>query len=127
MYITVQGAGRPAVLIHGLGASSFSWREFAPALATRYKTYLIDLLGFGQSPAPPVFPYQRVDEPQLQPCGSGLKLTASSAASLSVAVMRITKTAPLAVVRASRYADAPARSSLGVPAPSNRRMIRPRL
>src|SRR5689334_12995028 len=71
--------------------------------------------------------YQRVEESRLQPGGSGWKLTTSSATSVPVATRRTTSTAPSAVASTSRCAAAPATNSRGVPAPTRRRMIRPRL
>lgn len=56
MYFEKQGSGPPVVLIHGLGAYSFSWRDTVAALKDNHTTYAVDLLGFGQSPAPPEFP-----------------------------------------------------------------------
>lgn len=45
--------GRPVLLIHGLGTSSFLWREVAPALAVANHTALaIDLFGHGESDRP---------------------------------------------------------------------------
>ena len=43
----VIGEGEPVVLIHGLGGSSRCWAWSAPALASRYRVYLLDLPGFG--------------------------------------------------------------------------------
>ena len=70
---------------------------------------------------------QRVDETRLQPDGSGSQVTTSIAVSVPEAMMRTTSAALLAVARASRCAEARARNSRGVPAPTSRRMIRPRL
>ena len=56
MYFEKQGAGLPVVLVHGLGAYSFSWRDMVAALKESHTTYAVDLLGFGQSPAPQGFP-----------------------------------------------------------------------
>lgn len=47
-YIDV-GRGRPFVLIHGLGASSFCYRFLIPLLKSRGRVIAIDLPGFGQS------------------------------------------------------------------------------
>ena len=41
------GSGPPAVLIHGYGASTFSFRETIPALSPRYTVAALDLPGFG--------------------------------------------------------------------------------
>src|ERR687898_475908 len=43
------GEGEPVVLLHGTPFSSFIWRDIAPALASRRKVYVWDMLGFGQS------------------------------------------------------------------------------
>ncbi|MGB9368123.1 MAG: alpha/beta hydrolase [Xanthobacteraceae bacterium] len=57
MHFEKAGFGDPVVLIHGLGASSFSWRDTAAALSKKYTTYNVDLLGFGKSAAPAGFAY----------------------------------------------------------------------
>ena len=50
---TVQGKGRPLVLIHGFGASIGHWRKNIPGLAQAgYRVYALDLLGFGDSDKP---------------------------------------------------------------------------
>lgn len=46
------GAGQPIVFIHGLGASSASWRQVAQELATSYRTICLNLMGFGRSEKP---------------------------------------------------------------------------
>ncbi len=43
------GTGPPALLIHGFGASTFSFRETIPALSPRYAVAALDLPGFGYS------------------------------------------------------------------------------
>ncbi|MGE0542451.1 MAG: alpha/beta fold hydrolase [Dehalococcoidia bacterium] len=43
----VAGAGDPVILVHGLAGSSRWWRRNVPALAARYRTYLVDLPRFG--------------------------------------------------------------------------------
>jgi pimeloyl-ACP methyl ester carboxylesterase len=46
--------GIPVLLIHGFGASVGHWRNNIPAYAAAgYRTYAIDLLGFGGSDKPP--------------------------------------------------------------------------
>ena len=45
----VFGEGPPVVLVHGTPASSYLWREVAPALARRHTVHVWDLLGFGDS------------------------------------------------------------------------------
>ncbi|MGC8711528.1 MAG: alpha/beta fold hydrolase [Leptodesmis sp.] len=50
---TVQGAGRPLLLVHGFGAAIGHWRKNIPVLAAAgYQVYAIDLLGFGGSDKP---------------------------------------------------------------------------
>lgn len=46
------GSGEPVVLLHGLGASSYSWRFAFPALADRFDVIAPDLPGFGRSGKP---------------------------------------------------------------------------
>ena len=55
----VETAGMPAgpdvdtfVLLHGYGASSFTWRYLAPELAKRGHVLLVDMKGFGEAPKP---------------------------------------------------------------------------
>lgn len=45
------------VLVHGFGASSFTWRQWVPELERRGHVVQVDLLGCGGSPAPPTGPY----------------------------------------------------------------------
>jgi pimeloyl-ACP methyl ester carboxylesterase len=47
-----QGSGPPLLLLHGLGESTFTWRDVRPALATRYRVIALDLKGFGKSDKP---------------------------------------------------------------------------
>jgi pimeloyl-ACP methyl ester carboxylesterase len=50
---TVQGEGKPLLLIHGFGATHAHWRNNIPVLAAQgYRVYAIDLLGFGASEKP---------------------------------------------------------------------------
>lgn len=46
------GQGAPVVLIHGLGASTYSFRYTIPELAQRYRVVAFDLKGFGYSARP---------------------------------------------------------------------------
>ncbi|MEX2473355.1 MAG: alpha/beta fold hydrolase [Gemmatimonadota bacterium] len=50
------------LLIHGYGASTFSWRSWAPVLERRGHVIAIDLLGCGQSAMPPDGPYGPVGQ-----------------------------------------------------------------
>jgi pimeloyl-ACP methyl ester carboxylesterase len=50
------------VLLHGFGASSFTWRHWRGALEQRGHVVMIDLLGFGASPKPSNGPYDPVGQ-----------------------------------------------------------------
>ena len=53
----VLGEGPPVVLVHGTPASSFLWREVAPALARTHRVHVWDMLGYGGSrPDPGIAP-----------------------------------------------------------------------
>lgn len=51
------GKGAPVVLLHGLGASSYSWRFAVPELARKYEVFAPDLPGFGRTDKPTDFDY----------------------------------------------------------------------
>lgn len=53
------------VLLHGFGASSFSWRFWMPALERRGRVLRVDLLGFGSSPKPAEGPYAPHEQARL--------------------------------------------------------------
>ncbi|MFN0088621.1 MAG: alpha/beta fold hydrolase [Blastocatellia bacterium] len=42
-----RGSGTPLVLIHGYGASSFTWKDAFAVLSNRYRVIAVDLKGFG--------------------------------------------------------------------------------
>jgi pimeloyl-ACP methyl ester carboxylesterase len=46
------GKGEPVLLIHGFGASSYSWRHIIEPLSQKYRVIAVDLKGFGDSPKP---------------------------------------------------------------------------
>jgi pimeloyl-ACP methyl ester carboxylesterase len=48
-----RGEGPVVILIHGINSSSKSWSHLVPLLEPLYRVIAIDLLGFGDSPAPP--------------------------------------------------------------------------
>src|SRR6059058_400693 len=58
MFYEVIGArdAKPLLLIHGFGpgASSYEWRKNSDVLATQFRVYAIDLLGFGLSDRPSI-------------------------------------------------------------------------
>jgi pimeloyl-ACP methyl ester carboxylesterase len=45
----VNGSGPPLILLHGLSGSGRWWSRNVPAFATHFRTYAIDLPGFGAS------------------------------------------------------------------------------
>lgn len=51
------GAGEPLILLHGLGASSYSWRAVLPDLARDFSVWAPDLPGFGRTEKPDWFDY----------------------------------------------------------------------
>ncbi len=46
-----QGAGPPLLLLHGLGASSFSWRHNLTPLSQHFRVLTLDLPAHGRTPA----------------------------------------------------------------------------
>ncbi|WP_166867960.1 alpha/beta fold hydrolase [Salinibacterium sp. ZJ70] len=46
------GSGPVVIMIHGIASSSVTFHNVVPLLETRYRCITIDLLGFGESPAP---------------------------------------------------------------------------
>lgn len=46
------GVGPVIVLVHGIASSSVTFRSLVPLLSDRYRCISIDILGFGESPAP---------------------------------------------------------------------------
>ncbi len=60
-----QGRGKPVILLHGFGASAYSWRFLAPALAQDHRVFTIDLKGFGLSDKPPDDRYAIDDQAEI--------------------------------------------------------------
>ncbi len=52
-----EGQGPPVILVHGTPTWSFDFRHVVQALAPQHRCIAPDLLGFGLSARPPVFPY----------------------------------------------------------------------
>jgi len=52
VYVEDRGAGPPVLLVHGFGASSYSWREVIRELEDDFRIVAVDLAGFGLSERP---------------------------------------------------------------------------
>jgi pimeloyl-ACP methyl ester carboxylesterase len=52
LFYREEGKGPPILLIHGFGASTYTWRHVAPELAKTHRVIAVDLKGFGQSDKP---------------------------------------------------------------------------
>ncbi len=65
LYAEEHGQGRPLLLLHGLGASTFTWRNLIPALARRYRVIALDMKGFGRSDKPFTQAYTPYDHANL--------------------------------------------------------------
>jgi pimeloyl-ACP methyl ester carboxylesterase len=59
------GKGKPILMIHGLGASSYTWHAIAPKLAKTHRVIALDLKGFGQSDKPLDDAYSISDQARL--------------------------------------------------------------
>lgn len=55
VHIEQAGSGEPVILLHGFGASTYSWRKVMPALAGAFRVVAIDLNGFGYTQRPRAF------------------------------------------------------------------------
>lgn len=51
-HLTRGAQGRPIVLIHGFGSSTYTWRRNIDDLARRYRVHALDLKGFGLTAKP---------------------------------------------------------------------------
>ena len=65
LYHEDAGSGPPLLLIHGFGASTYTWRHVAPALAETHRVIAVDLKGFGQSDKPFDDRYSVFDQAEL--------------------------------------------------------------
>lgn len=65
LYAEEHGHGRPLLLLHGLGASTFTWRNLIPDLARSHRVIAIDLKGFGKSEKPFTNAYTPYDHANL--------------------------------------------------------------
>lgn len=65
LYTEEFGQGRPILLLHGLGASMFTWRNLIPALSRHNRVIAIDMKGFGKSEKPFTQAYTPYDHTNL--------------------------------------------------------------
>jgi pimeloyl-ACP methyl ester carboxylesterase len=59
------GKGDPIVLLHGFGASSYTWRHVREGLARTNRVIAVDLKGFGRSDKPLDEAYSALDQAEL--------------------------------------------------------------
>ena len=52
VYARSTGRGETVLLVHGFGASSYTWRHLVPELARAYRVVTLDLHGFGYTERP---------------------------------------------------------------------------
>ncbi len=62
---TVQGSGKPILLLHGFGANRANWRFIAPSLARSHQVWMLDLKGHGDSAKPDDKAYSLHDQARL--------------------------------------------------------------
>jgi pimeloyl-ACP methyl ester carboxylesterase len=60
-----KGKGKPVILLHGLGTSSYTWRHVQDGLSQTHHVIAIDLKGFGQSDKPLDGRYSIADQARL--------------------------------------------------------------
>ncbi|UJJ30610.1 alpha/beta fold hydrolase [Halopseudomonas maritima] len=60
------GAGEPLLLIHGFPSGSWDWHYLWEALAGRYRVIALDMIGFAFSDKPRQYPYDLLDQADLQ-------------------------------------------------------------
>lgn len=65
LFYEEKGQGSPVLLVHGFGASTYTWRNIAPALAQDHRVIAVDLKGFGQSDKPFDERYSVFDQAEL--------------------------------------------------------------
>ncbi len=51
-FVQKGNVGRPVVLVHGFGSSTYTWRAAVDALAARHRVFALDLKGFGLTEKP---------------------------------------------------------------------------
>lgn len=59
------GTGKPVILLHGFGATNYSWRHLVSQMPSGYQALSFDLKGFGDSPKPDDKQYSLYDQADL--------------------------------------------------------------
>ena len=52
LWVEERGRGEPILMLHGFGATMYTWRYVAPALAHMHRVVTVDLKGSGRSDKP---------------------------------------------------------------------------
>lgn len=65
LWVEEDGQGDPILLIHGVGGSTYSWRNIVRALARTHRVISVDLKGFGRSDKPLDRAYGLLDQVRL--------------------------------------------------------------
>lgn len=65
LYYEEHGKGPPVLLLHGFGASTYTWRHIVPELAQTHRVIAVDFKGFGQSDKPFDERYSVLDQAEL--------------------------------------------------------------
>ena len=65
LFYEEKGKGPTVLLIHGFGASTYTWRHIAPDLARDHRVIAVDMKGFGQSDKPFDESYSVFDQAEL--------------------------------------------------------------
>jgi len=62
LYADIKGEGKPLILLHGFGSSSYSFHYIIEPLSKKFRVYNLDLKGFGNSPKPKDHRYSAYDQ-----------------------------------------------------------------
>ncbi len=62
LHSEIKGKGRPLLLLHGFGSSSYSFHHLIEPLSKKFQVFNLDLKGFGNSPKPKDYRYSVYDQ-----------------------------------------------------------------
>ncbi|MCH9812746.1 MAG: alpha/beta hydrolase [Epsilonproteobacteria bacterium] len=62
LHVEIKGEGKPLIMLHGFGSSSYSFHHLIKPLSKKYRVYNFDLKGFGNSPKPHDKRYSAYDQ-----------------------------------------------------------------